>query len=184
MSNYLTEDEIQNIGFKSYGKNILISKDTKIYNPNNITLGNNIRIDDFCLISGGKEKELIIDDYIHIAAGCYIYGAGGLHIKSYTAISSGCKIYTMTDDFSGHYYPTLPTIPDHAKNVKYDKVIIDKYVIIGTNSVILPGCIINEGVSIGACSLVNKNCDSWSIYIGSPITFFKFKSKKILDIKL
>jgi galactoside O-acetyltransferase len=184
MSNYLTNEEIKQVGFKTYGINLFISKDARFYNPSKIILGNNIRIDDFCLISAGKDNDITIDDYVHIAANCLIYGAGELHIKSFTAISSGCKIYTLTDDFTGDFYPTLPMLSNDTKNILYKKTIIDKYVIIGTNSVVLPGCNINEGVAIGACSLVNKVCKEWSIYIGSPIRFLKNRSKQLLDIKI
>ena len=52
MSSFYDEQELQQIGFKSIGKNVLISRKTSIYGAQNITIGNNVRIDDFCVLSG------------------------------------------------------------------------------------------------------------------------------------
>lgn len=51
MAHY-TASELLEFGFKSIGINILISKDAKIYSPEKISLSDNIRIDDFCILSG------------------------------------------------------------------------------------------------------------------------------------
>ena len=45
---YLTEEQIKNIGFKEYGKNLKISDKAVFYRPERISLGSNIQIDDFC----------------------------------------------------------------------------------------------------------------------------------------
>lgn len=44
---YLTRDEIENFGFNKIGRNVLISDKTSIYNPQKISIGDNVRIDDF-----------------------------------------------------------------------------------------------------------------------------------------
>ena len=178
--NYYTINELSKIGFKSYGENLQLSKFSNIYNPSNIIIGNNVRIDDFCILSAGDE-EFILEDYIHLSAGVYIYGTGGIHIKSYSNVSSGSKIFTVNDDYSGDYMVGA-CVSNKLRNIKKSKIIIEKYVVIGANSVILPGVSIREGVAIGANSFVNKNCDEWSIYCGSPIRFLKERSKKILNL--
>ena len=55
------------------------------------------------------------------------------------------------------------------------KVLLEKFVIIGANSVIFPGCVLKEGSAIGACSLVNRDTEPWGIYYGTPA---KFKKKR------
>lgn len=52
MSNFYNEVELKNLGLKSYGENVLISKKCSIYGAENIEIGNNVRIDDFCILSG------------------------------------------------------------------------------------------------------------------------------------
>jgi acetyltransferase-like isoleucine patch superfamily enzyme len=51
MNSYYSEEELQNLNFKSIGNNNKISRNTKFYNTKNITIGNNCRIDDNCIIS-------------------------------------------------------------------------------------------------------------------------------------
>jgi galactoside O-acetyltransferase len=45
---------------------------------------------------------------------------------------------------------------------------IGRHVIIGANTVVLPGVVIGEGVAVGANSLITKDCEPWTIYAGSP----------------
>ena len=61
-----------------------------------------------------------------------------------------------------------------------NKIIFGKFVVVGTNSVILPGAgSIPEGVSIGALSLVNSKLKKWSIYTGNPAKFILPRKKLI-----
>ena len=46
MSKY-TEEELQKLGFKFIGKNVLISQKSSIYGMDKISIGDNTRIDDF-----------------------------------------------------------------------------------------------------------------------------------------
>ena len=41
---FLSKEEIQKIGFKSVGENVLISDKASIYSPHLIEIGNNVRI--------------------------------------------------------------------------------------------------------------------------------------------
>ena len=70
MDSYYSEEELNNIGFKSIGTNVKLSKKSSIYGANEISLGNNVRIDDFCILSG----KIRIGNYIHIAAYSALYG--------------------------------------------------------------------------------------------------------------
>jgi chloramphenicol O-acetyltransferase type B len=48
------------------------------------------------------------------------------------------------------------------------KTKIGNDVFIGANAVVLPGTIVGDGAIIGACSLVNKNVEPYSIVGGVP----------------
>ena len=71
-TSFYTDEELKEIGFKSYGKNVLLSRKTSIYGANNISIGNNVRIDDFCILSGN----ITLGNYIHIASACLLFGGG------------------------------------------------------------------------------------------------------------
>ena len=44
----------------------------------------------------------------------------------------------------------------------------EKFANIGTNAVILPGVKLAEGTVVGACSLVTRNTEPWTVYHGIP----------------
>lgn len=178
---FLTYKELISLGLKSVGTNVLISRYAKLYNPGNISIGNNIRIDDHSILSSGKSP-FILEDYIHIAGGVYIYGHAGFHMKKFSNISSGTKIYTQSDSYCGNYMMG-PTIPIQYRNVYGSPLVIEKHSIIGTGVTILPGSIIGEGVAIGANSLITKECKPWGIYVGSPAKYIKERSKKVLELE-
>jgi len=173
MEGYYSEKELQDLNI-SFGKNVYISKKTSIY-TSNLQIGNNVRIDDFCILKGS----IIIGSNIHIAAFCQLEGQQVLEIESFSGLSSRVSIFTETDDYSGESL-TNPMIPDKFKKVKKGIVKLQKHVIVGTNSTILPNVILKEGSAVGASSLVNKDLESWTINAGIPTRVIKKRSKKLL----
>lgn len=175
MSSFYSENELAKIGFKKIGENVQISRFVQFYSLDQIEIGSNVRIDDFCILSG----DIKLGDYIHIAAYCGLYGRGGIELKDFSTISSRVSIYSNSDDYSGETM-TNPTVPDKFKNVIYAKVIINKHCIIGSGTVILPGVEIGEGTAVGAISLCNKDIEEWSIYAGIPAKYIKKRKKDLL----
>ncbi|MCI5143806.1 MAG: acyltransferase, partial [Candidatus Electrothrix sp. ATG1] len=145
--------------------NVLISDKSSIYNPGRISIGSHVRIDDFCVLSAG-DGGIEIGDYIHIAVFCSLIGAGKIMLCDFANLSSRVSVYTSNDDYSGEYM-TNPMVPSEYTGVTHADVFIGKHTIIGSGSVILPGVTLEEGVAIGALSLVDKKCSSFGIYRGS-----------------
>jgi galactoside O-acetyltransferase len=173
------EEELNQLGLKKYGKNVLISKKASIYGAENISIGDNVRIDDFCILSG----KIDIKSYIHIAAYTALYGGDkGIYIDDFANISSRVSIYSMSDDYSGETM-TNPMVPEKYKNITNNKVIIGKHSIIGAGCVALPGVVISEGSSLGALSLINKSTEAWTINAGIPCKYIKDRSKELLKLE-
>ena len=99
MTSFYSAQELQKIGFKAIGENVKISRKTSIYSPERISIGNNVRIDDFCILSG----TISIGSHIHISAYVALYGAMGIVIEDYSGISPKSVVYSAMDDFSGIY---------------------------------------------------------------------------------
>lgn len=177
ITSFYSQDELQKLGLKSCGNNVLISKKTSIYNPFEISIRDHVRIDDFCILSGNIE----LGSYIHIAAYCAVYASHGVVIEDYTGLSPRVTVFSATDDFSGNYLAG-PMVEQQYRNIIGKKVRICKYVLIGASSVVLPGVCINEGASVGAMSLVNKDLESWGIYTGIPVKRMKNRSKRVLEL--
>ena len=64
------------------------------------------------------------------------------------------------------------------------KVVLEKHVIIGAGSVLLPGSILHQGVAVGAMSLVKEELEAFKIYAGVPTKYLKERSRKILEKEL
>ena len=178
---HLTQKEINRIGFKSIGKDVKISGKASFHNAKNISIGDYSRIDDFCVLSAG-EGTIEIGNYVHIALYVSLIGKGKIKICDFANFSSRIAVYSSNDDYSGEYM-TNPTVDEKFTNVSHADVYIGKHVIIGTGSIILPGVVIEEGVSIGSLSLVKNNCKSFGIYAGIPAKFIKNRSKKLLELE-
>ena len=97
---YLNFSKLKKIGFKKLGKNILISKKVSFINPKNISIGSNVRIDDYTIIIAIRGT-IIIKDNIHIGSFCYLNGSENLFIGNYCNLSQGVKIYTKSDNYDG-----------------------------------------------------------------------------------
>ena len=179
MGSFHTEEELKKIGFKSIGKNVLISRLTSIYNPQNIIIGNNVRIDDFCILSGKIE----LGNNIHISAGSFLFaGEAGIKMMDFSGLSSRCAIYAVSDDYSGQAM-TMPIIPEHFRKVTEKSVTLGKHSLIGTGTTILPGANVAEGTAVGAMSLVIEPTQPWKIYVGIPARPIKDRNKNILELE-
>lgn len=179
MNSFYTQNELKNIGFMDIGDEVLISRKASIYSPEQISIGNNVRIDDFCILSG----KICIGNYVHVAAYSALYGGNqGIYISDFANISSRVSVYSICDDYSGETM-TNPMIPDEYKNVKSAPVLIEKHVIIGSTSVVLPGVDLKEGSAFGAFSFINHNSEAWSINSGIPFKKRKNRSKNILELE-
>ena len=179
---FYTKEELQKIGFKSLGKNVLISDKTSIYNAKNIEIGSNVRIDDFVILSAG-EGGIKIGNHIHVACYASMIGAGEIILDDFSQVSSRVTILSSSDDFSGEYL-VGPCISSKFTNVKSYKVHLMKHVVIGTGSTILPNVILKEGAAVGAMSLVKDNVEEFEIVVGIPAKKVKDRSKKILETEL
>lgn len=177
---FYTIEELQKLQLASFGENVLISRKASLYNTDNIHIGNNVRIDDFCILSAGVGG-IFIGDYIHIAAFSSLIGAGKIQIFDFANISSRVSIYSSNDDYSGEYMSN-PMIPNHLTNVRTGPIIIGAHCIIGSNSVILPNVILETGVVIGALSLVKSDCQSFEIYGGIPAKYIGNRNRNCLNI--
>jgi len=176
-NSFLSQAELDKLPFKKIGNNVLISQKASFYNMGEISIGDNVRIDDFSILSG----KIVLGNYIHISAHCALFGALGIEMKDFSGLSPGCKVFSSTDDFSGDFL-VGPMVPEKFTNITGGPIEIGCYAQIGSGSVIMPGISIGEGSAVGAMSLINKSLDPWGIYAGIPVKYLKGRSKKLIDL--
>ena len=178
-TSFYSEEELRELGLGGCGENVKLSRHASIYGAEHIFLGNNVRVDDFCILSGHIE----VGSYVHIAAYSALYGGEqGIFIEDFANLSSRISVYSVSDDYSGETL-TSPMIPDRCKHVISQPVRIGKHVIIGSTSVVLPGVTLGEGSAFGSFSFINQDAAPWSIYAGIPIRKIKDRKKQLLQLE-
>jgi acetyltransferase-like isoleucine patch superfamily enzyme len=179
-SSFYTTGELKKMPFKAIGKDVLISRYSRIYDMKLIEIGSNVRIDDFCFLSG----KIKIGNHIHISAYSSLCAGDnkGIMLEDFVNISERVVIFAKTDDFSGATL-TNPTIPDKYKNIFEAEVVLKKHSIVGVGSSILPGVIMGEGSVLGANSFLKQSAEPWSIYAGAPAKKIKDRKKDLLNLE-
>lgn len=177
----LSREAIEQMGFASVGKNVQISDRASFYGASRISIGSNVRIDDFCVLSAGVGG-ISIGQQVHIAVYSSLIGAGKILLSDFCNISSRVSIYSSNDDYSGATM-TNPTVPSAYTGVTHADVFLGRHVIVGSGSVILPGVTLEEGVAVGALSLVNKSCTAFGIYSGNPARRISERKRDLLELE-
>ncbi len=176
---YYTETELAKLGFKSLGKNIKISDRARIYDREKIEIGDSVRIDDFCVISG----KVVIGSYNHITPMCLIAGGEpGVFLSDFCTLAYGVIVFAQSDDYSGTSMVNS-MIPKKYKREIMEPVIVGRQTVFGTRSVVMPGVEVADGCSFGATSLVNKSTSPWGIYAGQPARRIKERKKDLLGLE-
>lgn len=112
-------------------------------------IGKDIFIGDHVRIDGGHSDLIFIDDHAHITGGCRLL----------------CHQRNLTHYRKGDDAAKLP--------YKTGEIHIGKGVMIGMETLIMPGVTIGEGAIVGAYSLVTKDIPAWTIATGRPAKVIK-----------
>lgn len=123
---------------KQKGRNVKVVGYSRFLNPENLTLGNNIRI--------GYDN--------------FFYCKGGIEIGDNTVISRNVTIYSSNHNYKGKAIP-------YDNSYVHKPVKIGKGVWIGMGVMITPGVQIGDGAIIGMGTIVSKNVNPGDIVVGS-----------------
>jgi galactoside O-acetyltransferase len=162
---------------KSVGEDVFISNNVEIRRPNLVSIGHHVAIDSGFYITTAAE----FGDYIHIAPYVHVIGSakGLLKMGHFTNISLGGKIVCGSDSFMGDGLISAPGLPDEFRDtLKIAPVIFEDFANTGASVTILPGVTLREGSVIGANSLVTRDTEPWTIYVGSPARPIKIRRKE------
>ena len=140
--------------FLACGEQVRIYDGARITHPERIRLGSHVIIDDFVFL--GPHEALTIGNYIHLSSHLSIVGGGKVYLSDFSGYSTGVRILSGTDDFSGAGL-TNSAIPPEFRQVQRSAVWVGPHVAIGANVVILPGVCIGEGAAVVAGSVVSRD---------------------------
>jgi acetyltransferase-like isoleucine patch superfamily enzyme len=123
---------------KNKGTNVKIVGYSRFLNPENLILGNNIRI----------------------GYNAFFYCKGGIEIGDNTIISRNVTIYSSNHNYQGNAIP-------YDNDYIHKKVKIGKGVWIGMGVMITPGVTIGDGAIIGMGTVVSRNVKTGDIIVGT-----------------
>lgn len=182
MEQYYSNDELIRLGLGGVGRSVRLDRTTIILNPAGVFIGDYTRIDAFCLISAFG-LGVSVGRNVHIAAGVYVFGGGGVVIEDFAGVSARSLIYSTNDDYSGEHL-TGPTLPPEFTAVTAAPVRIGRHAVVGAGSIVLPGVTLGEGSASGALSLIKQNVSPFTVVAGTPARAVKTRSRRLLDVEV
>lgn len=120
----------------------------------------------------GFGKHVHLGNHVNFNDNVFINGSGEVWIGSY--FHTGVNLTIIS---SNHNY-------ENAESIPYDRVRVDKSVIIkdfvwcGNNVVILPGVTVGEGAILAAGSVVVKDVPDLGIVGGNPAEIIKYRNRE------
>lgn len=156
---YLKE-EIDDLGlaavrgkFRSIGKKVQFKGGGMIFHPENIILG----------------------DYVKIGENYFLMGIGGIEIGDGSRLGMNVSVHSGNHDFRNS--SMIPYDKGHVKQ----KTTIGKAVWIGSNVNILPGVTIGDGAIVGMGTTVSKNINPYEIVVGSGQRVIGAREKEVFE---
>ncbi len=176
MNDFLESKEYDYSKLKLVGTNVFISQNVEIRRPHLVNIGSHVAIDSGFYLT----TEAVIGDYIHL--GPYITVIGGAESKiiidDFVTIAAGSRLLAGSDSFLGNGFTSVTAPKKYRDTTKLSTIHIKKFAGVGANVVIMPGIKLAEGCVIGACSLVTKDTEPWTIYAGVPAKPIKTRNSK------
>ena len=147
-------------------------------------------------IGNGSYLDLPINLYgfphhIHIGNNSTIFGhfkfisvKGHLYIGNNLIAAQGLTI--VTDNHVRNVGVLIRDMSDIEKNTKFNDVIIEDDVWLGSNVTILPGVTIGRGAFVGAGAVIRKSIPPYSVVVGNPqmIIGFNLSPQEIINHEL
>jgi len=162
------------------------SRKIKVYKQNRIFK----RIGEF---GQGSYLDLPVDLYgdprhIHIGNNSTIFGyfkfisvKGHLYVGNNLIAAQGLTI--VTDNHVRNVGTLIRDMSNIERNTKFNNVVIEDDVWLGSNVTILPGVTIGRGAFVGAGAVIRKSIPPYSVVVGNPqmIIGFNLSPKEIIE---
>lgn len=164
-----------------HGHSCYIALCTMITSPEEIQLGNRVRIDPFTLIT----TKLKTGDNVQICSHAVLGGGkrNQITLGDWTFIGYGSKLFCGSEDYSGEEGPVNEFWGSN--KVHHAPITIENYGGIASDVILMPGVTIPEGCCIGAKSFVysSKQLEPWSVYYGNPLKLVKKRNRDVVLAK-
>lgn len=150
---------------KKCGEGVRLQPLAKIANAQVVELDDFCRVRDFVFVWGGQGVK--IGKHCDIQPHVVVWGGGQLEIGDRVSVGPGCVLLTAVYSH-GEGMRMVDGLGEGTTKALYGKLTVRSDVYIGANATLMPNITIGEGAVVGAGSFVNKDCEPWGIYVGSP----------------
>ena len=186
--------------FKKCGKNLTIDVGVIFEGCELISIGHNVHIDKYCIISTGKNVqgkikrkanlnfsgdtgEIILGNNIHITQFCILMGFGGIELNNNCVLSSGSKIYSLTNTAYDidNKEAIISIMPYSQAPFLLSPVYLDENTWLGLHSIIMPSVSIGKNSFSAANSVLISDFRENSYISGNPAKFIRerFITRKV-----
>ena len=162
INDFLSKIDLQKINFKRIGKNVLISKRAIFYNPSAVEISNDVRIDAYSVFQ--NSNSLVIGKNSHISCHVFFCGCEEIILEGSNGIGPYVSIYSSINKFSSKKVDYLYKKNPNKIKILKNRVILEKFSIVGDKSTIFPGVILRRGSAIASNSKVTISTLPWKIY--------------------
>ena len=109
---------------------------------------------------------LELDDFATVANGVELYNLAPIRIGTYSVVSQGSYLCTASHDY------TKPDFPLYSKAIR-----VDACAWVAARAFLAPGITVGEGAVVGACSVVTKDVEPWTVCAGNPCHVIKTRRR-------
>ena len=163
----------------SVGDDVRVSRNTVVrgngVDSNSVILGNSVTLMENCVLSANEGK-IHISEKSWLGPGCLVYGNGHITIGSNVLIAGHTAISTVSHNFD------RIDIPINDQGLDCGPIVIEDDVWIGLNCSIVKGVTIGKGSIIGAGAVVTGNIPPYSIALGIPAKVVASRLEKSPEI--
>jgi len=179
--------------FKKVGKGLIIGRNVVIRNPQGITIGDYVTIDDNCLVDArgsGAEGIVFADEVIINRNSIILAKAGDINLGKRTSVGSNSVLVSVAGLTTGEAVLMAGSCCLSGGAYRYDdpdKPVMDQETYsrgpirigsgawIGTGALILDGIVIGPGAVIGAGAVVTKDVPEKGVAAGVPARLLKMR---------
>lgn len=174
------------------GKNVIFGAHIVFRHPHKIVIGDNVIIDDHCLLDAKgssntgikignnvylgrntilscKDGNIELKDSVNIGFNCEIFSSSKVILEDHALIAAYCYIVG-----GGNYSLEKTGLPISEQPIFDDRgIVLEKNCWLGARVTVLDGVKIGHDSAIGASSLVNTDLPPFSIAVGTPVKVVK-----------
>ncbi|OQX95491.1 hypothetical protein B6I21_05155 [candidate division KSB1 bacterium 4572_119] len=169
----------------SVGRNVAFGTNIAIRHPHKIHIGDNVVIDDHCVLDakgeGNKglkigngvfvgrntiltchDGDIVLEDNVNIGFNCVISSLGSIVIKKNHLMAAFCYLV------GGDHVADKTDVPILYQGRTAKGIVLEENIWLGAGVAVLDGSTVGRDSIVGAHAVVNGNIDEYSIAVGIP----------------